>query len=66
MAKQKGKVTFNEKYCKGCELCVSVCPVQIIAMDLSRINENGYHPQALPMWKNASHAQTARSPARIR
>ena len=22
----KGKVTIDENYCKGCELCVSVCP----------------------------------------
>lgn len=40
----KGRVTFNEKYCKGCELCVSVCPMHIIEMDMERINENGYHP----------------------
>ncbi len=40
----KGRVTFNEKYCKGCELCVKVCPVHILAMDNQRINENGYHP----------------------
>lgn len=40
----KGKVTFNEDYCKGCELCVDVCPVHIIKLDKSRINVNGYHP----------------------
>ncbi len=44
MAKQRGRVTFEERYCKGCELCVSVCPVHIIEMDHSRLNENGYHP----------------------
>lgn len=40
----KGKVSFNESYCKGCELCVAVCPVHILALDTSRLNENGYHP----------------------
>ena len=40
----KGRVTFDEKYCKGCELCVPVCPVKITALDLGRLNENGYHP----------------------
>ncbi|SKC83124.1 4Fe-4S binding protein [Maledivibacter halophilus] len=38
------KVTFNEDICKGCELCISVCPVNIIKMDTSRINSKGYHP----------------------
>lgn len=40
----KGKVTFNEDICKGCELCVTACPVKIIEMDESRINIKGFHP----------------------
>lgn len=40
----KGKVTFNEDICKGCELCTTVCPVNIIAMDRSKINSKGYYP----------------------
>ncbi|NLY84826.1 MAG: 4Fe-4S binding protein [Tissierellia bacterium] len=40
----KGKVTFKEDSCKGCELCTTVCPVKIITMDRSRINAKGYHP----------------------
>jgi 2-oxoglutarate ferredoxin oxidoreductase subunit delta len=38
------KVTFNEDRCKGCELCVSVCPKKIVIMAADRINEKGYHP----------------------
>lgn len=41
---RRGKVTFNEHRCKGCELCVIVCPVKIIALSKNRINEKGYHP----------------------
>lgn len=40
----KGKVTFKEDICKGCELCTTVCPVKIIVMDRSKINAKGYHP----------------------
>ena len=38
-----GKVSFNEERCKGCELCVTVCPVKIILM-ADRINRKGFHP----------------------
>ena len=44
MAKAKGKVTFQEDICKGCGLCVSVCPTKIISLDKSKINAKGYHP----------------------
>jgi len=40
----KGKVVFNESYCKGCGLCVKACPLKIIEMDKNRINSKGYHP----------------------
>lgn len=40
----KGKVYFNEDICKGCELCTTVCPVDIVIMDKERINVKGYHP----------------------
>ena len=40
----KGRVTFNEDICKGCELCTTVCPVNILAMDRTKINAKGYHP----------------------
>jgi 2-oxoglutarate ferredoxin oxidoreductase subunit delta len=37
------KVVFDEERCKGCELCTTVCPVNIIRM-AERINSHGYHP----------------------
>lgn len=43
----KGRVTFKEDICKGCGLCVPVCPVNIIALDTSRINVKGYHPSSV-------------------
>lgn len=47
MAKVKGKVTFQENLCKGCGLCVTVCPVKIISLDTSQINAKGYHPATI-------------------
>ncbi len=41
-----GKVTFDRNRCKGCELCVAVCPKHIIAMDTAT-NAKGYHPAAV-------------------
>lgn len=38
------KVTFNEERCKGCELCTTVCPKQIIHMAKDRLNSKGFPP----------------------
>lgn len=36
------KVTFQEDRCKGCELCTTVCPRNIIVMS-DHINKKGFH-----------------------
>ncbi len=41
--KQQGKLTFDDEACKGCELCTSFCPVDILYLDKNRMNANGYH-----------------------
>ena len=38
------KVSFREERCKGCGLCVSVCPKKILQLDKTRLNSKGYHP----------------------
>jgi 2-oxoglutarate ferredoxin oxidoreductase subunit delta len=38
------KVTFREDRCKGCKLCVSVCPKKIVQIKTDRLNLNGFHP----------------------
>lgn len=40
----KGKVSFNEDRCKGCGLCIEVCPVKILQIDKNKINQKGYNP----------------------
>lgn len=36
-------LTFDRDRCKGCELCVSVCPKHILALDAAAVNVKGYH-----------------------
>lgn len=42
----KGKVSFDQERCKGCGLCVAVCPKQILALDRNVINSKGYNPSS--------------------
>lgn len=37
------RVVFNEAHCKGCELCVWICPKHIIRLK-EELNGLGYHP----------------------
>ena len=37
------KVTIREDACKGCSLCVVVCPKKILKLS-DRLNQKGYHP----------------------
>ncbi len=39
----KGKVTFNYELCKGCLLCVDVCPTKILYQDKETLNKKGYN-----------------------
>lgn len=36
-------LSFDKDRCKGCELCISVCPKKILALD-SAANAKGYRP----------------------
>ena len=38
------KVTFKEERCKGCGLCVEVCPKKIVELNQHQLNPKGYHP----------------------
>ena len=41
------RIAVNEERCKGCLLCTTVCPVQIIQQS-ERINQNGYKVAEVP------------------
>ena len=38
-----GWIVIQEEECKGCALCVSVCPVGCLELS-DRLNHQGYHP----------------------
>ncbi len=40
-------ITVDELVCKGCSMCVNACPLNIIALDETKINAKGYHPAKL-------------------
>lgn len=42
-----GYIEVSELYCKGCELCISVCPQDVLALDLAHLTPKGYHPITL-------------------
>jgi 2-oxoglutarate ferredoxin oxidoreductase subunit delta len=43
----KGWIEVHELYCKGCELCVSACPQDVLALDQEHLTPKGYHPVML-------------------
>lgn len=38
------KLTFKTDSCKGCGLCVGVCPKKILILNKDKINKKGHHP----------------------
>jgi len=38
------KLNIDKDACKGCGLCISVCPKKILAMSETKLNESGYSP----------------------
>lgn len=42
----KGRIVVDEETCKGCELCTTVCPYQLIQMS-DDYNSKGYRPAML-------------------
>ena len=37
-------LTFKTDKCKGCGLCVEVCPKAVLAIAQDKINAKGHHP----------------------
>ena len=42
MAKVRGAIVVDVEHCKGCEVCTTACPSQVIAM-AEGVNGKGYH-----------------------
>jgi 2-oxoglutarate ferredoxin oxidoreductase subunit delta len=43
----KGRILIEETLCKGCELCATVCPKDLIEIAGDRFTPKGYHPAIL-------------------
>jgi 2-oxoglutarate ferredoxin oxidoreductase subunit delta len=43
----KGTVTVDEPRCKGCALCIPVCPKGLLRLADARFNARGVHPVEL-------------------
>lgn len=43
----KGSVSVDEALCKGCALCTTACPKDLLRMAPYRFNARGYHPVEL-------------------
>ena len=54
----KGWVEINEMYCKACELCVTDCPTQTLALDMSRLSAKGFHPAFMLHPENCTGCST--------
>jgi len=44
---KKGRITVDREVCKGCYLCISVCPTQSIGIS-GELNQKGYYPAEFP------------------
>ena len=41
------RVTIDSGVCKGCSLCISVCPKKILVINKDFVNEKGYNPSSV-------------------
>jgi 2-oxoglutarate ferredoxin oxidoreductase subunit delta len=48
---KKGRIIIDSRICKGCYLCISVCPNECIVIS-GKLNEKGYHPAELAKTKD--------------
>ena len=42
MARLRGSIDIDKEKCKGCGICVTVCPTEVIAMSPD-VNSKGYN-----------------------
>ena len=40
---QRGKIAIDRERCKGCALCIPVCPQKVI-ITAEKLNQKGYSP----------------------
>ena len=43
----RGTIRIDEGRCKGCKLCTTACPKDLIHVTEDKLNAGGYHPALL-------------------
>lgn len=43
----KGRIEVAVDRCKGCSLCITVCPLDLLELDPNSINKKGYQPMRI-------------------
>jgi 2-oxoglutarate ferredoxin oxidoreductase subunit delta len=43
----KGRIVVDDVLCKGCGLCITVCPKDVIRLQMGELTPKGYHPARL-------------------
>lgn len=43
MTVKRGKLEIDERRCKGCELCIDVCPKKVIVLS-AKLGPSGHYP----------------------
>lgn len=43
MAKIKGAIVVDTERCKGCNLCVAACPLDVLSLTQKEVNVKGYN-----------------------
>jgi len=38
------KIIINEDLCKGCGLCTTACPKNLLVLSKDKLNSKGFHP----------------------
>ncbi|MFI3258935.1 MAG: 4Fe-4S dicluster domain-containing protein [Rikenellaceae bacterium] len=42
MGRIKGKIVVDIQRCKGCAVCVTACPIEVLSMS-TQVNDKGYN-----------------------